>query len=122
MQAELWLLGVAGCPVPDEHDIRSLELTEGDAIGPFRIAVRGSKEVLFDTAMSTFTWLGCQSVEGEQGPELELRLGSIVSGAGYKGVPLHTVLFYAAAVPLHALYSRVLLQAAAKQLASDGIV
>jgi hypothetical protein len=122
MQAELWCLAAAGHEEADKDHIQSLELVEGDTIGPFRIQARGPREVLFVTTMATVTWLSCESEEGESGPELALRLGSMLSGGAYKGVPLHTFLWYKLAVPLHGLYSRILLQAAAHQLAHDRAV
>jgi hypothetical protein len=122
MQAELWCLAAVGYEAADRHQIQSLELIEGDTIGPFQILARGPREALFFTSMSTITWLSCESEEGERGPELELRLGSMLSGGAYRGVPLHIFLWYKVAVPLHGLYSRLLLQAAAHQLAYDSTV
>lgn len=125
MTLELQLAHTAGARRASSENILALELEEGDKIGPFRVVARGAHEVLFETQYATYTWLSYREARvggGGGGGErrAELRLGSVLGGGGYKGVPLHTVMLYRVLMPFHDMYSRVLLRSAADRLALNG--
>ena len=120
MRLELQLAHAAGARRASGEHISALELEEGDKIGPFRVVARGAHEVLMETQYATYTWLSYREGGGGDERRAELRLGSVLGGSGYKGVPLHTVMLYRVLRPFHDMYSRVLLQAAADRLALDG--
>ena len=135
LQLEQALSGALGTRRTPAADIDALELLPGESISEFRVAARGTGEVLFD-AYSTFayTWLATRPAQrtidahgsdadaaarGGAEERVELLLGSGLTGAGYKGVPLQRYLLTQVALPFHWLYSRVILRAAAGQLQAD---
>ena len=136
LQLEQALSGALGTRRTPAANVDALELLPGESISEFRVAARGTGEVLFD-AYSTFayTWLATRpapraggahdldadaAARGGAEERVELLLGSGLTGAGYKGVPLQRYLLTQVALPFHWLYSRVILRAAAGQLQADG--
>lgn len=122
MQAERAALRVLGLPATDDADVAHLELLKDDCIGPFRILVRGRSEVLLESfGGSAYTWLDARDADGAGDAEgaVELRFGSALPGAGYRGVPLQHWLAIQALMPFHRWYSRLLLRSAADAMQRD---
>eukprot|EP00892_Ulva_mutabilis_P011547 jgi/Ulvmu1/8765/UM048_0020.1 len=118
MKAELWLLSLSGSDSPTDDEIVRTQFAEEDSVSVFRVALRGPGEILFDSYQTfAFTWMSVY--KDSDGYISEVKFGSALTGAGYRGVPLQTYMIYQALMPFHYLYSRVLLSQAAKQLTVD---
>lgn len=118
MRTELWLLGCAGYTPLTDKEILHTQFAEEDSVSLFRVALRGQTEVLFDSYNTfAFTWISIS--RDSEGHVSEMKFGSALTGAGYRGVPLQTYMMYSLLMPFHYLYSRVLIAQTARQLASD---
>lgn len=118
MQAELWLIACAGHAQPTDTQILQTQFAEEDSVSLFRVALRGPGEILFDSYNTfAFTWMSVS--RDSEGSISEIKFGSALTGAGYRGVPLQTYMMYQLLMPFHYVYSRVLIAQTARQLAID---
>lgn len=111
MQRERQLIARMTGKETNDEVIDNLDYVENDVVSEFRVICRGSADVLFDSYNSfAFTWLGVGL--NVQDRCLEFKLGSALTGAGYRGVPLQEYIMYQMAMPFHRFYSRLLLKQA----------
>lgn len=118
MQSERQMISrVTGKATTDEV-IDNLDYVENDVISEFRVILRGSADVLFDSYDSfAFTWLGVGL--NVQDRCFEFKFGSALTGAGYRGVPLQEYIMYQLAMPFHRFYSKLLLKQAVSLLVTE---
>jgi hypothetical protein len=118
MKLERWLVGSMGFRHLTDQNILDSEFTEEDRIGEFRIILRSRGEIIFDAFDSfAFTWLAIRSDSRKQ--QVTAVLGSALSGAGYRGIPLQSYILHQLIMPFHAIYSRLLLKHAVAQMLQD---
>lgn len=118
MKAELWLMACAGYDAAKDDEILRTQFAEDDSVSMFRVALRGPGEILFDSYDTfAFTWMSVS--RDSEGCISDIKFGSALTGAGYRGVPLQTYLMYQVLMPFHRVYSRILLAQAARQVSFD---